>query len=298
MRIAQVSSSAALGKSSTATSTVDFMQAKDVKRLILLRFHKDATVCRNRLELLSEFNPGMDIVGLYAGEEGDFQNIEKALRQHLGHVYCFSGKSAQWKWKNGDLAVRSWYKDYGYRLSFDMLHVIEWDLVLFSSITQLYSHIPPNGVGLTALTPLDNIYGRWYWTSREPYKSEWSELLELVARRFQYDQKPYASLGPGVCLPREFLEKYVSTDIPDLCHDELRLPLFAQILGFRLYDTGFCEKWFDQNEMRIFNCEGQEVKTSTIRMELARPSGRRVFHPYRMVFTPEKPRLAPVPVLG
>jgi len=259
-----------------------------MKRLLLFRFYKDPVISKNRLELLKAFNPGIDILGLYTGEEGDFPNITKALSQHLAHVYCISGKSAEWKWKHGDLATRLWYKDYGHHLGFDMLHIVEWDLLLFSSISQLYGHIPKNGVGFTGITPLENVQGRWHWTSQEPHKSQWSELLQLVTHKFQYYQKPYACLGPGVCLPREFLEKYASTDVPELCHDELRLPLFAQILGFRLYDTGFYRKWFDKEEMKVFNCEKQEIKTAVITEELGKPSGRRVFHPYTGVFMLEK----------
>jgi len=264
-----------------------------MKRLILFRFHKDPIVSKSRLELLRAFNPGIDILGLYGGEEGDFQNIAKALSQHLSHVYCISGKTAEWKWKHSDLATRLWYKDYGYHLSFDMLHIIEWDLLLFSSISQLYGRIPKSGVGFTAMTPLENVQSRWYWTSQEPHKSEWSKLLELVTHKFHYYQKPYASLGPGVCLPREFLEAYASIDIPELSNDELRLPLFAQILGFRLHDTGFYRKWFDKEEMKVFNCEDQEIKTSIIREELSKASGRRVFHPYKRVFMLEELTLSP-----
>jgi len=264
-----------------------------MKRLILFRFHKDPVVSKNRLELLKAFNPGTDILGLYGGEERDFQNITNPLSQYLSHVYCISGKNAEWKWKYSDLAIKLWYEGYGHRLSFDMLHIIEWDLLLFSSISQLYGHIPKNGVGFTALTPLENVQSRWYWTSQEPQRSEWSELLELVGQKFQYYQKPYASLGPGTCLPREFLEKYASIDIPQLCNDELRFPLLAQILGFRLYDTGFYRKWFDEEEMKVFNCEDQEIKTSVIREELSKPSGRRIFHPYKGVFMLDKLPLSP-----
>ena len=265
-----------------------------MKRLILFRFHKGPIVSKNRLELLRAFNPGIDIFGLYGGEEGNFRDIAKALSQHLVHAYCISGKSQEWKWKHSDLAIRLWYKEYGYRLSFDMLHIVEWDLLLFSSIRQLYGHIPKNGVGLTALTPLENVKSRWGWTYLlEAHKGEWSELLELVTHKFHYDQKPYASLGPGVCLPREFLEEYGSIDIPELCHDEVRLPLFAQILGFRLCDTGFNKKWFDEAEMKVFNCQNQEIETSIIREELSKPSGRRVVHPYRSVFMLDRPTLSP-----
>ena len=121
-----------------------------MKRLLLFRFYKDPVISKNRLELLKAFNPGIDILGLYTGEEGDFPNITKALSQHLAHVYCISGKSAEWKWKHGDLATRLWYKDYGHHLGFDMLHIVEWDLLLFSSISQLTDIFPRMGLASQA----------------------------------------------------------------------------------------------------------------------------------------------------
>ena len=84
-------------------------------------------------------------------------------------------------------------------------------------------------------------------------------------------------------MPRTFLEKYVATDVPTICHDELRLPLMAQSLGFRLYDTGLYRGWFDPEEMRFFNADTFGIAPDVIKAELAKPTGRRVFHPCRSV---------------
>jgi len=62
------------------------------------------------------------------------------------------------------------------------------------------------------------------------------------------------------------------------------MPLFSQILGFKLYDTGFY-RWFDKDEEKFFNIEIEEIKSNIIKRELSKPSGRRVFHPYRRVFS-------------
>jgi hypothetical protein len=88
----------------------------------------------------------------------------------------------------------------------------------------------------------------------------------------------------GACFPKSFLARYAAIDPPDLCHDDLRLPLFAQILGYPVIDTGFRRRWDDQDEDRFFSLHAREIDLSTIGAELAKPDGRRVFHPVRAVF--------------
>ena len=90
-----------------------------------------------------------------------------------------------------------------------------------------------------------------------------------------------ACLGPGYCLPRAFLAASEALDVPDLCHDELRLPLIAQLLGFPLFDTGFYPKWWDPEVEECFRADGAEIETAAIEREMARLGGRRVFHPCR-----------------
>jgi hypothetical protein len=82
------------------------------------------------------------------------------------------------------------------------------------------------------------------------------------------------------------LDQYAAIDPPELCHDELRLPLFAQILGFPIADTGFRRRWHDRDEDRFFNTNALEIAVSTVMTERAKPDGRRAFHPFRVAFDP------------
>ncbi len=251
-----------------------------MKRIILFRFHRNPTVCKNRLEILKKINPGIKIFGLF-----DYKRKYKKFRKldnYFENVYFIEDKTNKWFWKNGDLALRMWYKGFGKNISFDMLHVIEWDLLILDSLDNVYGKIPKNGMGLTALRDLKGIEKRWTWTSKEPSKSQWKKLLQFVKKEFKYDKTPYGSLGPGACLPKKFLKRYANVEVPELCNDELRLPLFGQVFGFKLYNTSFYSKrWFDRRQFKYFNCRGLEVELSTITNELKKPSGRRVFHPFR-----------------
>ena len=105
-------------------------------RIILFRYHKNPFVCRDRLWQLKNFNPEIKIFGLYGGKEDEFPKFKKYLDPFFEHNYCIKNKSNHWKCKNSDLGIGLWYKNIGKKLEFDMLHVIEWDLLLFGSLNK------------------------------------------------------------------------------------------------------------------------------------------------------------------
>jgi hypothetical protein len=236
------------------------------------------------------YNPEVKIYGLYGGEEGNISKAKETLGVYLTNIYQVAGKDMRWNWWHSDLAVKDWYKNFGRNLKFDVLNLIEWDLMIFGSLDEIYSHIPLDGLGLTGLTPLKKVENKWDWTAKEPHKSSWKKMLKYAQDEFAYKDNPYGCLGPGPSLPRDFLEKYAELDAPEFldCNDELRLPLFGQILGFKLYDTGFYKKWFDKDEKRFFNCLSMEIDRSLIEAELRNPSGRRVFHPFNKMYNVKK----------
>ena len=131
------------------------------------------------------------------------------------------------------------------------------------------------------MTP--SLQEKWSWTSIEPYKSEWNKLLALARNKFNYSMRPYVCTFAGACFPKKFLAKYSLLDIPELCNDEARIPLFAQILEFKLHDTGLYKR-NEENEDIFFNIEIQDIETKTIKNEIFKLSGRRVFHPYKKVY--------------
>jgi glycosyltransferase involved in cell wall biosynthesis len=264
-----------------------------MKRIALLQFHKDWEICRNRVRLLRSFNPGLEIYGLYGGDAERLPEVEQAFGDELNAVYHFRHPDHEWKWKNTDLAVRSWYRDFGANVDFDIVHSVQWDLLLLAPLDSVYRGVPPRALGLTGMTSVDAIADRWHWTLNEPHKTELVQLRDFVKSRFGHVEPFHACLGPGYCLPREFLDAYASADVPELGHDEIRLPLYAAILGFDVADTGFYPRWFDSLEERFFNATGDDIDERLIRLELSRPRGRRAFHPFRREFALSPKRAAP-----
>jgi hypothetical protein len=252
-----------------------------MKRIIIFRFHKSLRVCQNRLKHIQKLNPRIPIHGVYGGEERSFALYKKSLGTYFTTLHCITGHSATWKWQNFDLALREWYKKIGHTIDFDIAHVIEWDLLITEPIERAYAGIGKNELGLTGLTPLSKMHD-WYWMTVEPHRSESQELLKFVKKKYRYARRPYASLGPGLSVPRVFLQKYAAADVPELAHDELRVPLYAQIFGFTCKNTFFEKE--AKNESEYFNCDNEPIRLSTIKRELKKPRGRRVFHPFRGYF--------------
>lgn len=255
-----------------------------MKRVVLFRFHKEFEVCRSRIEILRKFNPAILIYPIYGGSK---ENLDQAksfcCETDLEPFYEVESNDLNWKWKNGDLQIQQWFKAVGRNLTFDFLHLIEWDLLLLGSLENLYGRFS-DGVILTGLRPSREVRDRWSWLVKEPYRSEWSRLMMIIKEKYEYDQEPYACLFPGCGFSRKFLEKLQTIEIPELDNDEVRIPLWAQILGESLHDTGFYPEWFCEKVYRYFNCRGREIEETVIRQELSRPKGQRVFHPFHKEF--------------
>jgi hypothetical protein len=251
-----------------------------LKRIILFRYHHEFERNRELLRFQQFLNPAIKIYGLYGGPPENLKQADDILGDVLEHNYLVQQTNPFWNWKNSDMSIQAWYNDYGYQLDFDQVHVLEWDLIFFESLENLFSHIPKNRLGLTGLVPLKKIEKNWYWTRKPERREEWVQLMEIFRKEFEYDQEPYGMLGPGISLPKSFLESIRRIEIPDLGNDELRIPLLAQACGFTMYDTGFYRKWFSKREYRYFNCNSKLIDSKIIEKQLKKKNGRRVFHPF------------------
>ncbi|MFB6216238.1 MAG: hypothetical protein ABEJ72_04615 [Candidatus Aenigmatarchaeota archaeon] len=209
----------------------------------------------------------------------------------MEHIHVIEDKDKDWKWKNGDLAVRHWFKNRGKDISFDMLNIVEWDLLLTEPLDRLYDTVSQNQLGLTGLKPIEEAeeYG-WDWVADQPYSGEWEELKNYVEQETGFARSSYGCIFPGACVPREFLERFAEIEVPELCNDEVRVPLFAEALGFDLEDTGFFPEWGDKHEYQYFNAIGNNIALERIEEELGKENGRRAFHPAREKIGIEKIR--------
>lgn len=253
-----------------------------VRRLAVFRFDRDPLVCRDRVADIRAFNPGVRIHGLYGGERPAPAPARWVARQLLGlDALYVSPHEGRWNWQHADLALLEWFRSMGRHEEFDVLHLLEWDLAVAAPLAEVYAPVPVDAVGLTCLTPIDQLIGRWEWVDGER-RLEWHGLLEHAARTWgPLPEEHLACLGGGPSLPRAFLEAYSAVAPTELGNDELRLPLAAACLGFDLADTGFRTRWFDSPDAHVFDVGGRTVDVTTVHAQLADRDGRRVFHPVR-----------------
>ena len=256
------------------------------RRIVLFQFHKDWPLCKDRIQLLRILNPGVRVFGLYGGPTEAIPSAEEALANDLDHFFSLN-KDAPWPRRHTDLAMRLWFSEVGQGVTFDVLHSIQWDLLLFAPLAEAYRNVPADALGLTGITLLENIQHKWHWATFEPDKAELLLLQEWARNSAGKWGPPLACLGPGYCVPRSFLEEFAALEVPELGHDESRLPMSAQLMGFPLADTGFYPRWFDSGTERLFNASDVELDPRTVLEELDRPGGRRAFHPCRESFGPD-----------
>lgn len=247
-------------------------------RIALLRYHRDPAVCRSQVELLRRLDPDVPVYGV-----GEPVGIADALDGR----YVPEDREGDGKWRHGDLVAQEWFRAVGRDLDFEYLHLVEWDLLLCAPLSDLYAHVPADGVALSGLRPMSEARSDgWAWITTRESPREYRELREHVVREFGHREEAPSCVFPGAAFPRSFLEDLADLEIPPLCNDEVRIALYAEALGYDLYDTGFHE-WTDAGR-RFFNGRGNEIPRSRIESELADPDGRRAFHPVREPFDPER----------
>lgn len=214
------------------------------------------------------FNPKIPIYGLYGGPEKDYVQAKKL---GLKHTFLIPIEDWHWKWLNGDLAIRWWFKEIGHKYEFDMLHVWEWDLILLEAIDSFMKHIK-NGVAISNKQPMAKIYDSWDWVSPNRGRYEWLLLNKRVKSKYNLKQEPIAGIFGGACISRQFLTRYArEKDLGSLCNDEVRLVLYAQAYKMPIYDTGLHNK--------MFGFDHDNITASKVYWHYQR--GLKSFHPVR-----------------
>ena len=261
------------------------------KRIVVFRMDRSPLVCRAHVAHMRRLNPGVQIHGLYGGPRGyKGAAFRFAGRRLVGlDSIWFSPRAGYWNACHGDIALADWYREVGRQLDFDVLHFLEWDILLFEPLDRFFASVPANAAAFSALTPVAEVEDDWEWLRTPERRRQWEELLAKVRSRWGYDKTPHACWGAGPVMPRAFIERFAALPPPEACpHEELRMPLFAQVLGFELADTGLRRARNDPAEDAFFNLKSVEIEPDTIAAELARPDGRRAFHPVRKPFRPHK----------
>jgi len=283
-----------------------------MKLAIVFWFYKEPEICQNRLQILRQYNPTTPIYGLYGGDLAAADQYKSALSLYLDDFYVFSeAKDSYWKWIQGDLMITQWYRDRGKHLEWDTIVVVQWDMLVFGAVEELFSMLKQDEILLSGLRPVAEVENDWQWVSPKipDLRQRYLDFLAHVRKIYDYKQNPLGCLFIVVGFPRTFLEQYSKVEEPELGFLEYRIPMYAQV-----FETPFCHNhpfdawWVDVDPvfwvknplkrawlslyLRLnpnpLNPAKREISLIPIYRHLATKSGARVFHPYEQIFPTTK----------
>jgi len=279
---------------------------------ILFWFYKEPEICENRLQILRQHNPSTPIYGLYGGDLADIDTYKSILTPYLDDFYAFSEeKDSYWKWIQGDLMITQWYRDRGKDLNWDTIVIVQWDMLVFGAIEDLFSMLKPDQILLSGLRPIHEVEADWSWVSPKvpDRRQQYLKFLDYVNHRYDYQEQPLGCLFIVVGFPRKFLEQYSYIEQPELGFLEYRIPIYAQIFGIPFCTNHpFSAWWVDCDPIfsvknplkRAFNSiylrlnpnplnpAKREISLIPIQRHLQNPNGAHIFHPYEKVYPQRK----------
>jgi hypothetical protein len=261
-----------------------------MRPIILFRFHDSLPVCHERLKLLNALNPGVPIYGLYGGPPEDLSAARSALADLVGDIQPTEHHDAHWHWLHVDLDVKHWYRRFGHSVDFDVLFDHEWDILTTDSLTSIYPPVDTNTIAVCSLTPLTReVEDAWEWTGAAAHRPIYMRFIQYMRETFGMGPQQYVSHGPGIVLPRQFLERFVDVEDIDLVISEIAYPAYAQAFGFQIINNNFRQAGvIDLSEEDFFNAQDQVVTYEHLVTEFVKPHGRRAFHPVKYSFGPRE----------
>lgn len=261
------------------------------KQIILFRFHSNYEICKERIKILKYFNPEIPIYGLFGGDKSDWDIVKNTFQDSpLEEIEISTNTNRYWKWLHPEHTLREWYQLYGARIPFDLLFDEEWDILPAASLSEIYEKTPGlKSIALTGLEDFEKVKNRWRWVTGEFHKEDFTRFNEYIKNAFGIEKVTYASLGPGQIFTRQFLEDFSSLSL-DMSFvnpivSEIIYPVVAQILNYKVIDTGLYPGWSNREEaIKFFNCWYIPIEKNVITQEINKVNGRRIFHPVKYQF--------------
>ena len=268
-----------------------------MKLAILFWCYKNPSLCRDRVENLRRQNPDSPIYVLFGGEIPDAPEFEAALSGLVDDFYVFDDPppagyaptsdyrgGAYWKYMHGDMMWVAWHRDRGTQLEWDTVVVVQWDMLIYGRLDEVFSCLKPGQILLSGHQPVSLVEDTWLWVVGRVEREWYDDFLSYVRERYDYDQDPLCCLAIVVCLPRVFLDKLSEVEHLEKGGLEYRMPVYAQIFGVPFCEGHPFKPWWRANERRPFGvtltARTVEIWAPTIAANLLRRGGARVFHPY------------------
>lgn len=254
---------------------------------VLFWFYKEFDICRDRLRQFRAYNREVRVFALYGGAPELSARAERSVAPFVDDFYAYPGsEDSNWKWRHGDQLINSWYAERGRYLQWKTVFLLQWDMLVLTSLEQLFSNLKQGEILLSGYRPIEEIEAWWPWVNGQR-RAEFQQFSELVRDRFSYRGGLYACLFIVACLPREFLDAYLKIGAPKTGFLEYKFPSLARVFEITVANADEFEPWWAADPSArhysgvrtALNAVGAQVPRSVVKSELERAEGRRIFHP-------------------
>ncbi len=264
---------------------------------VLFWCYKELDLCVDRVRHLRDQNPDTKIYALFGGDLALAGDFERALGPYIDDFYAFEGEEPPgskhnqgyrggvfWKYVHGDLMIADWYKDRGVTLPWDTIVIVQWDMLVYGRIPEVFSCLEKDQVLFSGLRPIKEVEDSWAWVAEPKSRVTYLHFLDHVREEFGYDQEPMCCVAVVVCLSRAFLDRYAHLENPQYGGLEYRMPIYAQIFGTPFCtDHPFTPWWGAVESFKVthtLRARPIEILAPVVATNLMRKDGGRVFHPY------------------
>lgn len=255
------------------------------KLAILFWWYKKADICKGRLEMLRRLNPEIPIFGLYGGELESFAMQTALLTPLLNDSWAFpEDKDSAWKWHHGDLMLNAWHRNRGMDLEWDTLIIMQWDMLAFAPLRQIFCPLAKDEIYLPGLRPFETLAQDWWWIQpNTPQGAEFECFKAMMSERYNFHGPYQACQFVTGALPRVFMNAYADIPEEELGFLEYKMPAFASMLGLSFcklpnLDITWPKDLVGKKRVSLTAAK-REINDWEISAELFRVGGARLFHP-------------------
>ena len=271
-----------------------------MKLWILFWFYKDIDICKNRLLLLRKYNPNSNIFWLFWWNDDEAEYFKNELEFWLNDFYQIKEIGSFRKRIHGDLMILERFNNRWIHLHRDSIIISQRDMIAFDSFEHIFADIEKDQLYLPQYGFVDSKFeDKRRRTSKRLYESmddlgktksytypNYIEFKKYVNHAYWYDKLiPYCIFMTAV-LSRSFLLKYSQLPNIELWFLEYKIPTYAKILWFDIYDKLYL--WEKEDNPETWNTPMNalqiEVNKDFIDFELQKSSWWRVFHPYFHIY--------------
>jgi hypothetical protein len=262
------------------------MESAAIRFAVLYWFYTKPEVCLNHLDILRQLNPALAIYGMYGGPSANIADF-CACTARMDDCYATGAPAdPQWRWRNGDLLLREWYQERGRFLPFDILVIVQWDVLLLAPLDTWFRGMRDNDVFFPSARPVEAA-GSWFWTSDPSEKPSYEEFRNYLRAECHYDGSPWCCEFVMACLPRMFFEHWLRIGRPAVGYIEYKLPTYAKMFGFDFHRCIDLDTfWFNPEDRKAYSWRvaltTRKEPVHLLRVIAHKLSGAKAwaFHPY------------------